>query len=163
MANDTNIVVLVGRLTRESELRFTNSGTAVGRFSIAVNRIKRSGDQKEDEVSFFDIVVWGKQAEVLNQYLTKGRQVCVQGELRQNRWEQDGQSRTKVEVVANSIQLLGGTVSGGTSSSYEGSYQNQNTTQRQQPSTSTNRVDNRASMPSQGFPGPEQFDDDIPF
>lgn len=107
MANDTNIVVLVGRLTRESELRYTQAGTAVARFSIAVNRRKRSGDKWEDEVSFIDCVVWGKQAETLNPYLEKGKQVCVQGELRQNRWEQDGQPRSKLEVVAVNLQLLG--------------------------------------------------------
>ena len=113
MANDTNSVVLVGRLTRESELRFTSGGTAVSRFSIAVNRMKRSGDQREEEVSFIDITVWGKQAEVLNPYLTKGRQICVNGELRQSRWEQDGQSRSRIEVVANNIQLLGGSTGSG--------------------------------------------------
>ncbi len=159
MANDTNIVVLVGRLTRESELRFTNSGTAVGRFSLAVNRMKRSGDQREEEVSFFDITVWGKQAEVLNPYLTKGRQVCVQGELRQNRWEQDGQSRSRIEVVANNIQLLGGSSgsgsSTGTSASRGGQDQGGRSFEQKSPS--------RAPAPPNGFPGPEQFDDDIPF
>jgi single-strand DNA-binding protein len=157
MANDTNIVVLIGRLTRDSELRFTSSGTAISKFSIAVNRTKRSGDQREEEVSFFDIVVWGKIAEVLNPYLTKGKQVSIAGELRQNRWEQDGQSRSRIEVVANNVQLLGGTPSGATdsapvsrpSSPNQASYEPQG----------TNRV---PSAPS-GFPGPEQFDDDIPF
>ncbi|MFA5514458.1 MAG: single-stranded DNA-binding protein [Sphaerochaetaceae bacterium] len=145
MANDTNIVVLIGRLTRECELRYTNSGTAVGRFSIAVNRMKRSGDQWEEEVSFFDITVWGKQAESLNPYLTKGRQVGIQGELRQNRWEQDGQSRSRIEVVANNVQLLGG---GATSS----------TTPREEISKPPQSFSNNSP-----FPGPEQFDDDIPF
>lgn len=161
MANDTNIVVLVGRLTRESELRFTNSGTAIGRFSLAVNRMKRSGEQREEEVSFFDITVWGKQAEVLNPYLTKGRQVCVQGELRQNRWEQDGQSRSRIEVVANNIQLLGGP-SGGTASG-----QSDRQSPQDQGGRSSGGFEPKGSgrMPSapSGFPGPEQFDDDIPF
>ncbi|WP_422480861.1 single-stranded DNA-binding protein [Pleomorphochaeta sp. DL1XJH-081] len=161
MANDTNIVVLVGRLTRESELRFTNSGTAIGRFSLAVNRMKRSGDQREEEVSFFDITVWGKQAEVLNPYLTKGRQVCVQGELRQSRWEQEGQSRSRIEVVANNIQLLGGSSGGNASGStdYRGPQDqvNRNSGGFQQKGNG-----NMPSAPT-GFPGPEQFDDDIPF
>lgn len=161
MANDTNIVVLVGRLTRESELRFTNSGTAVGRFSLAVNRMKRSGEQREEEVSFFDITVWGKQAEVLNPYLTKGRQVCVQGELRQSRWEQEGQSRSRVEVVANNIQLLGGSSGGNNQNSQDNrGYQSQ----PNRPSGGFEPKGNQR-MPSapSSFPGPEQFDDDIPF
>ncbi len=109
MANDLNQVVLVGRLTRDAELRFTQTGTAIGRMSIAVNRRKRSGDnQWADEVSYFDVVLWGKIAESLQSYLTKGKQVAVSGELRQSRWEQDGQKRSRVEVVASSVQLLGG-------------------------------------------------------
>ncbi|MGI6432498.1 MAG: single-stranded DNA-binding protein [Sphaerochaetaceae bacterium] len=148
MANDTNIVVLVGRLTRDCELRFTNSGYAVGRFSLAVNRIKRSGDQREEEVSFFDIVVWGKQAEALSPYLTKGKQVSLSGELRQNRWEQEGQSRSRVEVVANSIQLLGGSPT-----SQEQGYRR----------SETEAPASRPPSASSNFPGPEQFDDDIPF
>ena len=108
MANDINHVVLVGRLTRDAELKYTNTGTAIGKFSIAVNRRKRSGDQWTDEVSYFDIVLWGKTAEALNQYLQKGKQIAVSGELRQNRWEQDGQNRSKVEIIANNVQLLGG-------------------------------------------------------
>lgn len=149
MANDTNIVVLIGRLTRDSELKYTSGGTAVSRFSIAVNRMKRSGDQREEEVSFFDIVVWGKFAEVLSPYLTRGKQVCVEGELRQSRWEQDGQSRSRVEVVARNLQLLGG----GPSSDVD------------MPSDNRPRERN-ASQPAsamQGYVGPEQFDDDIPF
>ncbi|HHU88310.1 MAG: single-stranded DNA-binding protein [Sphaerochaetaceae bacterium] len=149
MANDTNIVVLIGRLTRDSELKYTSGGTAVSRFSIAVNRMKRSGDQREEEVSFFDIVVWGKFAEVLNPYLTRGKQVCVEGELRQSRWEQDGQSRSRVEVVARNLQLLGG----GPSSDVDMPSDNR----------SRERNSSQTASPMQGFPGPEQFDDDIPF
>lgn len=108
MANDINKVILVGRLTRDAELKYTNSGLAVCKFSLAVNRRKRSGDQWEDEANFFDVTLWGKQGEALNQYLSKGKQIAVEGELRQSRWEQDGQKRSKVEVAANNIQLLGG-------------------------------------------------------
>ncbi len=108
MANDINTVVLVGRLTRDAELKYTNTGTAVCKFSLAVNRRKRSGEQWTDEVSYFDIVLWGKQGEAIHQYLGKGKQVAVNGELRQNRWEQDGQKRSKVEINANNVQLLGG-------------------------------------------------------
>jgi len=158
MANDINSVVLVGRLTREIELRYLNSGTAVGRFSLAVNRIKRSGDQREEEVSFFDVVVWGKQAEVLNPYLTKGRQVCVSGELRQNRWEQDGQSRSRIEIVASSIQLLGGGASNGAPAQ-----RSENRSYGQQQNARVAPAPQTRAKEAPSFPGPEQFDDDIPF
>ena len=105
---DVNHVVLIGRLTRDAELKSIASGQSVCKFSIAVNRRKKSGDQWEDEASFFDVVLWGRQGETLHQYLLKGKQVAVDGELRQDRWQQEGQNRSKVEVVANTLQLLGG-------------------------------------------------------
>ncbi|GHV77839.1 single-stranded DNA-binding protein [Spirochaetia bacterium] len=113
MATDINHVVLVGRLTRDAELKYTAGGQAVCKFSIAVNRNKKSGDQWVDEANFFDITLWGRQGEAVNQYLIKGKQVGIDGELRQDRWEQDGQKRSKVEIVANNLQLLGGGSSGG--------------------------------------------------
>jgi single-strand DNA-binding protein len=110
---DLNHVVLIGRLTRDAELKYTASGQAVCKFSIAVNRRRKNGDQWEDEANFFDIVVWGRQGESLNQYLIKGKMVGVDGELRQDRWQQEGQNRSKVEIVANYLQLLGGSPGGG--------------------------------------------------
>jgi single-strand DNA-binding protein len=168
MANDINNVVLVGRLTRESELKFLNNGTAVCRFSLAVNRMKRSGDQWEEEVSYFDIVLWGKQAETLNPYLVKGRQICVSGELRQSRWEQDGQSRSRIEVVANNVQLIGSSAgqnnsagSNGPSAQSSGQRYDSGTSKRQ--NTVEPRRESRPQSQMADFPGPEQFDDDIPF
>lgn len=111
MANDINVVALVGRLTRESELKYTKGGTSVCKFSMAVNRRRKIGDKWGDEVSFIDIVLWGKTAETLHPYLSKGKQVSVIGCLVQNRWEFEGQSRSKLEVVANAVQLLGGSES----------------------------------------------------
>ena len=110
--SDINHVVLVGRLTRDAELKYTASGQAVCKFSIAVNRRKKSGDQWEDEPNFFDIVVWGRQGESLHQYLVKGKMVGIDGELRQDRWQQEGQNRSKVEIIANYVQLLGGGAGG---------------------------------------------------
>jgi single-strand DNA-binding protein len=106
---DINRVVLVGRLTRDAELKYTSAGQAVCKFSVAVNRRRKNGDQWEDEANYFDVVLWGRQGESLNQYLVKGKAVGIDGELRQDRWQQDGQNRSKVEIVANNIQLLGGT------------------------------------------------------
>jgi len=121
---DINRVFLVGRLTRDAELRFTTAGTPVGKFSLAVNRSKKSGDKWDEEVNFFDIVLWGKTAEALSKYLIKGKQVAIDGELRQSRWEQDGQARSRVEIHAANIQLLGGTGTG--SGSGQGSGSNYN-------------------------------------
>ena len=105
---DINHVVLVGRLTKDAELKYTAGGQAVCKFSLAINRRRKNGDQWEDEVNYFDVVLWGRQGESLNQYLAKGKAIGVEGELRQDRWQQDGQNRSKVEIVANNIQLLGG-------------------------------------------------------
>ncbi len=111
--NDINRVIIVGRLTRDAELKYTTGGSAVSKFSLAVNRRRKQGDQWVDEANFFDVAAWGKTAENLNQYLTKGKQVAVEGELRQDRWEQNGQSRSRVEIFATNIQLLGGGSGGG--------------------------------------------------
>ena len=148
---DINHVVLVGRLTRDAELKSIASGQAVCKFSIAVNRRRKSGDQWEDEPNFFDIVVWGRQGESLHQYLVKGKMVAVDGELRQDRWQQDGQNRSKVEVVANYLQLLGGNPSGGSSNGgNQGSYNSSSQGQSWQGQNN--------SMPPE-----DKFADDIPF
>ena len=105
---DINHVVIVGRLTRDAETRYTTSGTCTAKVSIAVNRSVKKGDQWQDEASFFDLTIWGKMAEGLSKYLTKGQQIAVDGELRQERWLKDSQHYSKVVIVANSVQLLGG-------------------------------------------------------
>ncbi len=172
MAADINVVVLVGRLTRDCELKSTPQGTSICRFSVAVNRRKRSGDKWEDEVSYFDVSLWGKSAENMSSYLKKGRQVSIQGELRQNRWEQDGQVHSRIEVVANSVQLLSsGNQQGG--SSQDGAYQGVQNFQGGQNSQGgyqngyRNHQQNKASQQpasESDFGGPEAFDDaDIPF
>lgn len=137
MTNDLNYVALIGRLTRDAELRYTRSGTAVCTFSLAVNKRRKSGSEWTEDVSFFDITLWGKSGEAINRYLEKGKQIAVSGELRQSRWESDGQTRSKVGVVASMIQLLGG-----------GAANNQTQQQKQGQSQ---------------FYGPTDFDDDIPF
>lgn len=107
MANDINTVTLTGRLTRDSELKATAGGTSVCRFSLAVNRQVKSGDSWVNEVDYFDIVIWGKKAENLSKYLVKGKPVVITGELRQNRWEQDGKKYSRVEVNATEVVLQG--------------------------------------------------------
>jgi len=149
MAADINHVVLVGRLTRDAELKSIASGQAVCKFSVAVNRSKKNGEQWEDEPNFFDVVLWGRRGEALHQYLNKGKLVAVDGELRQDRWQQDGQNRSKVEIVANNIQLLGGGSGGGSSGGggFSGGGGNNSHAQQQ----------------AQGAPAEDGFADDIPF
>jgi single stranded DNA-binding protein (ssb) len=108
MSQDVNHVILIGRLTRDAELKYTSGGMAVCKFAIAVNKRRKQGEEWVEEASFFDIVLWGRQGESLNQYLVKGKQVAVEGELHQNRWEKDGQTQSKIEIMANNVQLLGG-------------------------------------------------------
>jgi single-strand DNA-binding protein len=148
---DLNRVVLIGRLTREAELKYTSGGQAVCKFSIAVNRRKKNGDQWEDEANFFDIVLWGKQGESLHQYLLKGKMVGVDGELRQDRWQQDGQNRSKIEIVANNLQLLGG----GSSSGERQNNQNN--------SGADNSRDSSSEPQSFNSSKDDGFTDDIPF
>ncbi|HOR57901.1 MAG TPA: single-stranded DNA-binding protein [bacterium] len=105
---DVNHVIIIGRLTRDCELKYTNRGMAIANLSLAVNRRIKKGDQWTDEVSFFEANLWGKTAEGLKPYLLKGKQIAVEGELKQERWEQDGQSRSKVVINASNVQLLGG-------------------------------------------------------
>ena len=114
---DINTVCLTGRLTRQAEIRYSQSGGgAIVRFSLAVNRRKRTADGQgwEDEANFFDCVYFGRAAEAVNQYLEKGRQVAISGELRQSKWEQDGQQRSKVEIAVSNLSLVGGRGSEGT-------------------------------------------------
>jgi single-strand DNA-binding protein len=156
---DLNRVVLVGRLTRDAETKFIQSGQAVCKFSLAVNRRRKVGDQWEDEASFFDAVLWGRSAESMGQYLIKGKQIALDGELRQDRWEQDGQKRSKVEIVVSNIQLLGsGQGSGGQSG---GSY-----TPRAESSTSGGSWGGSRSQQSPASSNEDandHFSDDIPF
>lgn len=110
--SDVNSVTVVGRLTRDAELRHTSGGMALCRFSIASNYTRKQGDQYVEEVNYFDVVMFGRYAEAIHQYLTKGQQVVVSGEARQNRWEKDGQKRSKIEFIGNTVQLVGGRSSG---------------------------------------------------
>ena len=159
---DLNHVVLIGRLTRDAELKYTAGGQAVCKFSIAVNRRKKNGDQWEDEANFFDIVLWGKQGESLQTYLVKGKMIGEDGELRQDRWQQDGQNRSKIEIIANYIQLLGGGQSSGDKGSYDrnASYE-RNDRQYNQSSSSGNYSSGETQSYSSSKD--DSFTDDIPF
>ncbi len=106
-----NRVVLIGNLTRDPEMRSTPSGASVSNFGLAVNRrwTNRQGE-RVDQVDYFNIVVWAKLAELCTDYLNKGSPVAVEGRLQSRSWEtDDGQKRSKVEVVAENVQFLGRT------------------------------------------------------
>jgi len=108
-----NRVVLVGNLTRDPELRYIPSGTAVSDIGLAVNdRVKR-GDQWVDETTFVDITLWGRTAEIANEYLSKGSPVLIEGRLKLDRWEKDGQKHSKLKVIGERLQMLGGRDGGG--------------------------------------------------
>jgi single-strand DNA-binding protein len=110
MSKSINQVILMGRLTRDPELRTTPNGKTVCSFSLAVDR----AFGQDDSADFFDITAWEKLGELVNQYLTKGRRCLVQGRLQHRTWEQDGQKRSKVDVVATDVTFLDGpTGSGG--------------------------------------------------
>lgn len=109
MARSFNQVTLMGNLTRDPELRTTPNGTSVCSFSLALNRSYKgaSGDWQE-ATDYINIVAWAALGERVAQYLTKGRPALVSGRLQSSSWEQDGQKRSKVEVVANDVTFLGG-------------------------------------------------------
>lgn len=105
MAKSINQVILMGRLTRDPEMRTTNTGKTIVSFSLAVDR----GGQ-DDQADFFDVTAWEKLGELVNQYLSKGRRCLVQGRLRQDSWDdkETGKKRSKVEVVATDVTFLDG-------------------------------------------------------
>jgi single-strand DNA-binding protein len=135
MAN-LNKVLLLGNLTRDPELRYTPKGTAVADIGLAINRIwNNEQNQRQEETTFVDITLWGRQAEIAQQYLTKGRGVFVEGRLQMDTWEDktSGQKRSKLKVVAENLQFMpdGKGGAGGSVSSHSGS-----SSQRPQPSQS---------------------------
>jgi len=114
MARSLNQVTLMGNLTRDPEVRTTPTGQSVCSFSLALNRAyqDKSG-QWQEATDFVDIVAWGPLGERVGQYLSKGRRALVQGRLQSRSWEQDGQKRSKLEVLANDVTFLDGRGEGG--------------------------------------------------
>ena len=114
MARSFNQVILMGNLTRDPELRQIPSGQSVTNFSLALNRsYKDSGGEWQEATDYIDVVAWGPLGERVAQYVTKGRPVLVNGRLQSRSWEQDGQKRNKVEVVAQDVTFLGSREGGG--------------------------------------------------
>jgi len=105
-----NKVILLGNLTRDVELRYTPSGSAVADIGLAVNRtwFDKQTNQKQEDVTFVDVTLWGRTAEVANEYLAKGRSVLIEGRLQLDQWQdkQSGQNRQKLKVIGESLTLL---------------------------------------------------------
>ena len=145
-----NRVVSVGNLTRDVELRYTPTGTAVTDIALAINDRVKKNDQWVDEVNFFDVTLWGRTAEVAGEYLSKGSSVLIEGKLKQDRWEQEGKTRSKVKIVGEKMQMPSSRNAGGAGGRPSG------------PSTSTDATPQTApaqSAPSQSAPP----HDEVPF
>lgn len=145
-----NRVILVGNITRDIELRYTQGGTAVTELGMAVNdRVKRNNEWV-DETTFVDVTLWGRTAEVASEYLGKGSSILIEGRLKLDSWEQEGQKRSKLRVVADRMQMLGarGGGSGGPGSSGSGGM------------GGSRPADNGSSY---NEPAPAPEDTDIPF
>lgn len=149
-----NRVVLVGNLTRDVELRRTPQGTAVTDIGLAVNERVKRNDEWVDEANFFDITLWGRTAEVASEYLAKGSSVLIEGRLKYETWSQeDGTKRSKVKVVGERMQMLGGRGGGGQGGGGGGSQASQSGSSQPKPHTQT--YQQPASSPPPG--------DDVPF
>lgn len=127
MSQDINRVFLIGRMTRDIEIKTTSGGGLIGKFSLASNRKEKSGDTWTEKAGFFDCVFFGKTAEVLKQYTRKGSKICVEGSLRWSSWEgTDGKKQSKVEIQVEGFQFLDakpseqGHTSQGSAASFDG-------------------------------------------
>lgn len=160
MAN-LNKVYLMGRLTRDPELRYTPKGTAVADLGMAINRFRGGGDggERTEETTFVDVTMWGRQAELANQYLGKGREVFIEGRLQLDSWEDksSGQKRSKLKVVGEGMQFIGSPGGGQGSGSSQGGYQQSGGGESQQ--SAPQSTDSSATAPSDF----EEEEDDIPF
>lgn len=104
--NNLNSILVEGNLVKDPELSYTQKGTAVCKFSVACNRSFKQGEETVKEVSFFDVTTWGRQAEVCNEYLKKGRGVRVVGSLRQDRWtDTEGRNHSRILIVAEHVEF----------------------------------------------------------
>jgi single-strand DNA-binding protein len=150
-----NRVILVGNLTRDPELRYIPSGTAVSEITLAVNERVKKNDQWVEEVNFIDITLWARTAEVANEYLSKGSSVLIEGRLKLDRWEKDGQKHSKLRVVGEKMQMLGSRGEGGGGPRGGGAAR---------PAAANNRNASQESYDEYSTPSPAGFpDDEIPF
>lgn len=161
-----NRVLLLGNLTRDPQVRYTPGGTAVAELGLAVNRtwFDKQANQKKEEVTFVDVTLWGRQAEVAGEYLSKGRSVFIEGRLQLDQWEdkQSGEKRSKLKVVCEAMQMVGGRNDGGGGG---GGQQASRGSQARRPAMS--RGEPQESSPADSFyeePSASDIpEDDVPF
>jgi len=166
-----NKIILIGNLTRDIELRYTPSGTAVAKFGLATNRVYSDPvtKEKKQEVMFIDVTVFGRAAETANQYLKKGSQVLVEGRLSFNQWtDNTGQKRSKHEVIAENVKFLGGRDNSNNGNNFAQPQQNYNQGYNNQPSYNQNTQPSQPqTMPQQqaenNIPSIDIDEEDIPF
>ena len=126
MSNDLNSVTLIGRLTRDPELRQVGEGNSVCNFGIANNRTFMQNGNKREQVSFFNCVAWGKLGEIINQYCQKGKQIAIQGRIAQSTYDnKEGVKVSKVEIVVDNMQLLGSNEQSGQQQAQPGQFRQQ--------------------------------------
>lgn len=163
---DINRVTLVGNLTRDSQLKYTPGGMAICEFSLAINNRRKQGEEWVDEANFFDVTLFGRQGEAIQRYLLKGKQVGVDGRLKQDRWQdkESGQNRSKVVVIADNVMLLGGGSGGSGNAGGGGSAGNSSAGWGGSESGGAARPATGGSSSSgdDGFGG-DDFPDNIPF
>jgi len=158
MAN-LNKVMLIGNLTRDPELRYTPKGTAVADIALAINRVWNNDQgQKQEETTFVDITLWGRQAELAQQYLSKGRGVYIEGRLQMDTWDdkETGKKRSKLKVIGETLQFMpdGKGNAGGGGGGQSGPQQSSRA-----PQQSAGPPQGASAAPADDF----QEDDDIPF
>jgi len=182
---DLNRVILVGRLVKDVELRYTPTGLAVAKFSIANNDSYMQNQERKEIVSYFDIVVWGNMGINCDKYLRKGSSVIVEGKLRQNRWvdQTSGKNQSKIEIVADFVHFNSSPQQQGTSGTPQNSYNQPSNSNNREQSQQPKQRDSSSSKPQnqssdfnadpwvdvpfnggdEGYDGESSSDDDIPF
>ncbi len=168
-----NRVILMGNLTRDPQVRYIPSGTAVTDLGLAINRVWYDKDsrQKNEEVTFVDVTVWGRQAEIAGEYLSKGRSVLIEGYLKLDTWQdkETGQNRNKLKIVCENLTMVGGRNDGGGAPEGGGGGGYQQSSQSSAPpreSRSAPPVDNPADSfydPPTGNSGGGDSDEEVPF
>lgn len=149
-----NRVILVGNLTRDPEIRHIPSGTAVSEIGLAVNDRVKKNNEWVDEATFVDVTLWGRDAEVVNEYLSKGSQILIEGRLKLDTWEKDGQKRSKLKVICEHMRMLGSRGGGGGGAPRGAGGGGANRSQRE---------DDPFSAPVEDYIPSGPPDDDIPF
>ena len=166
-----NRVILMGNLTRDPQVKYIPSGTAVAELGLAVNRTwyDKGASQKKEEVTFVDVTVWGRQAEIAGEYLAKGRSVLIEGRLQMDTWQdkESGQNRSKLKVVCENLTMVGGRNEGGAGGG-GGGYQRSQPQSSGASSSRSNDDDFSAGIdsPADSFydsPSGDMPDDEVPF